>query len=142
MTTTTEALAAIRQLVEQAKSVPMTSNVLVSKADLLQLIARAEADVSAPAATAPPAEDVDVITDARAEAERIIAEAREQAAELTGESEVVKAADAEADALRLESHTWVDNHLADFETGLHRALEQVETLRDRLAARSRDEGVA
>ena len=93
--------------------------------------ATATADTAARAAT---------LADARTEAERIVAEAREEAAALVGESEVAQAAEAEAEALRLESHTWVDNHLAEFETGLQRAIEQVETLRDRLASRSRGDG--
>lgn len=136
--TVNEALAAIRQVVEQAKGVPMTSNVMVSRAELLGLLERAEAadaGVGTPTHTSS-AEAEALLADARAEAERIIAEAREEAAALVRESEVVQAADAEAEALRLESHTWVDGHLAEFETGLHRTIEQVETLRDRLAARS------
>lgn len=138
-TTPNQSLAAIRQLVEQAKGVPMTSNVMVSRAELLGLLDRAEAAASDVVVADPvQAEAETVLADARAEADRILAEAREEAAGLVRESEVAQAADAEAEALRLESHTWVDNHLAEFETGLQRTIEQVETLRDRLAARSRD----
>ncbi|TBT84323.1 hypothetical protein ET989_09255 [Propioniciclava sinopodophylli] len=136
MTTPNEALAAIRHIVEQAKGVPMTSNVMVSRAELLGLIARAEAAASVTAADPEMGEAAATLADARTEAERIVAEAREEAVALVGESEVAQAAEAEAEALRLESHTWVDNHLAEFETGLQRAIEQVETLRDRLASRS------
>lgn len=137
----TEALAAARALVEGAKAVPWTSNVLVNRAELLALLARADA---APAEPEPAADTADleaereaVLASAREEADAILAQAREEAGALTSESEVVRAADAEAEALRLESHAWVDAHLAEFETGLQRTLEQVETLRDRLAARSR-----
>ncbi|WP_282005897.1 hypothetical protein [Propioniciclava sinopodophylli] len=137
MTTHNQALAAMRHIVEQAKGVPMTSNVMVSRAELLGLLDRAEAAASVTAADPEKDEAAATLADARTEAERIVAEARENAAALVGESEIAQAAEAEAEALRLESHTWVDNHLAEFEAGLQRAIEQVETLRDRLASRSR-----
>lgn len=140
--TVNEALAAIRQLVEQARGVPMSSNVKVPRAELLGLVERAEAATSADAPPDPTSvQSQAVLADARAEAERILAEAREEAAALVQESEIARAADAEAEAFRLESQTWVDNHLAEFEAGLQRTLEQVETLRDRLAARSRGDEV-
>jgi cell division septum initiation protein DivIVA len=150
--TVNEALAAIRQLVEQAKGVPMSSNVKVPRAELLGLIQRAEAAASTVVPTeptpagpdrVPEAEQADaILADARAEADRILAQGREEAAGLVQESEITRAANEEAEALRLESQTWVDNHLAEFEAGLQRTLEQVETLRERLAARSRDDDPA
>ena len=119
----------------------MPPNALVNRAELLALLDRADATVAAPAAHAEQvdlaAEREEVLAEARAEADAIVEQARLQARELASEAEVVRAADAEAEALRLESHTWVDGHLAEFEIGLQRTLEQIETLRDRLAERSR-----
>ncbi len=121
-----EALAALRALVEQAKGVPMTSNVMVSRTELLALIDRVDAAAPDEASQA-----------GASEADRIVAEAQERAGELVGESEVARAADEEARALKLEADTWVDGRLAELETGLHRTLEQIETMRERLHQRSR-----
>ncbi len=132
-----EALAALRALVEQAKGVPMTSNVMVSRTELLALIDRVDAAAPDEASQAGASEADEVVAQARAEADRIVAEAQERAGELVGESEVARAADEEARALKLEADTWVDGRLAELETGLHRTLEQIETMRERLHQRSR-----
>ena len=132
-----EALAALRALVEQAKGVPMTSNVMVSRTELLALIDRVDAAAPDEASQAGASEADEVVAQARAEADRIVAEAQERAGELVGESEVARAADEEARALKLEADTWVDGRLAELETGLHRTLEQIENMRERLHQRSR-----
>lgn len=140
-----DALAAARALLEAAKSVPMTPNVLVNRTEMLALLDQADAGVARPATEAvatPEDEREAIIARAHAQAEEILEQARADARERVGDAEVVRAADAEAEALRLESHTWVDAHLAEFETGLQRTLEQIETLRDRLAARSRPDDEA
>ncbi len=134
--TAAEALAAVRALVDQAKGVPMSSNIRVSRTELLSLLDEADAAVSAPDAVSPVAE-ASVLDEARAEADRIIAEARARAEELASESEVARAAQAEATAFKHEADTWVDGRLAELETGLHRTLEQIETMRERLHQRSR-----
>lgn len=134
--TAAEALAAVRALVDQAKGVPMSSNIRVSRTELLSLLDEADAAVSAPDAVSPVAE-ASVLDEARAEADRIIAEARARAEELASESEVARAARAEATAFKHEADTWVDGRLAELETGLHRTLEQIETMRERLHQRSR-----
>lgn len=135
-----EALAALRSLVEQAKGVPMTSNVMVSRAELLALLDQADAavgQVGEPEASG----DGTVLADARAEADRIVADARQQADALVAESEVARAAETEAQAFKHEADTWVDGRLSELETGLHRTLEQIETMRERLHQRSRlDDG--
>ena len=133
-----EALAAMRALVEQAKGVPMTSNVMVSRAELLALLDRVDAAASPPdVVTAPPSEGEAVLEEARAEAERIGAEARARADELVAESEVVQVAETEANAFKREADTWVDGRLSELETALQRTLEQIETMRERLHQRSR-----
>ena len=140
--TAADALAAVRALVEQAKGVPMTSNVMVGRSELLSLLDTADAAVTASDSTAAVAAEADdVLAGARAEAERIIAEAWARAEELAGESEVARAAEEEATALKLEADTWVDGRLAELETGLHRTLEQIETMRERLHQRSRIDDV-
>lgn len=140
-----EPLAAARALVEGAKGGPLGSGLKLNRDELLGLIDRATAALSEPTPqpSAPTdAEEDPALVDARAEADRVLAEARERADALVADSEVVRAARDEARALKLESDTWVDNHLAEFETGLNRTLELIETLRDRLASRSRDADAA
>ncbi|MBB1493896.1 hypothetical protein J4N02_10095 [Propioniciclava sp. MC1595] len=132
----TEALSAIRSLVEQAKGVPMTSNVLVPRAEVLELLDRAESAVAAQGAV-PAAEAEAILEQARAEAEGIVAEARGRAEGLVSETEVSRAAEEEALAFKHEADTWVDGRLSELETGLHRTLEQIETMRERLHQRSR-----
>lgn len=135
-TTVAEALGALRALVEQAKGVPMTSNVMVSRADLLSLLDQADAAVGL-AGGAPESEDDQAVGDARAEADRIVAEAQDRADSLVAESEVVRAAETEAQAFKHEADTWVDGRLSELEAGLQRTLEQIETMRERLHQRSR-----
>lgn len=135
-----EALAAIRALVEQAKGVPMTQNAIVSRAELLSLVDRAQAAVGSLAEE--PVQDGPsnaLVDDAQAEADRILADAKERAGQLVASSEVVTAAQAEATAFKHEADTWVDSRLSELETGLNRTLEQIETMRDRLHQRSRIE---
>ena len=83
-----------------------------------------------------------------AQAERITEEAKERAAELATETEVIKVAqqkaaqivaEAETDAaaLRREADAFVDSRMASFESVLARTTSQVRTARARLAERSR-----
>lgn len=106
----TEALSAIRSLVEQAKGVPMTSNVLVPRAEVLELLDRAESAVAAQGAV-PGRRAEAILEQARAEAEGIVAEARGRAEGLVSETEVSRAAEEEALAFKHEADTWVDGRL-------------------------------
>ena len=82
-----------------------------------------------------------------AEAERITEEAKAKVAEISAETEVVKAAEAQAAeiiataesdaaALRREADAFVDSRMASFESVLARTSSQVRTARARLAERS------
>jgi cell division septum initiation protein DivIVA len=88
-----------------------------------------------------------VLAEGRAEAERIIAEAREEQARMLTEYEVYAAAVEEAERLtgeaqataqsmRTEVEDYVDAKLANFEIMLAKTLESVERGRAKLAGRN------
>ena len=143
-------LAKLRDLVAHARSMPMSASCVVNRQDVLAAIDDVIDNLPDEIAEAQ-----DVIENSRdaqaageAQAERITEEARERAAELATETEVIKVAqqkaaqivaDAESDAaaLRREADTFVDSRMASFESVLARTTSQVRTARARLAERSR-----
>ena len=141
-------LDALADAIGQARSMPMSSSVLVNRAELLDLVDQARDvlptqltradEVLAAAAAARVA--------AQAEAERIVAAAHERAAELVEEHELTRAArvrgeeivaEAEgvAEGLRRDADDYCDRRLADFEVDLGRVLTQVQAGRAKLASR-------
>ncbi|GIG27600.1 hypothetical protein [Cellulomonas marina] len=151
----TGVLDALATAVRSARAMPMSSSVLVNRAELLDLVEQALeilpaqlSQADAVLARADAARD-----EARAEADALLARAREQAAELVSEERVVlearaeaarivAAAEATAEGLRRDADDWCDRRLADFEIDLGRVLSQVQAgrtkLADRLAAPAED----
>ncbi|HUX71818.1 MAG TPA: hypothetical protein VMV41_14965 [Cellulomonadaceae bacterium] len=141
-------LEAIEHAVLSARAMPMSSSVLVNRAELLDLVAQAH-DILPTQLTQ--ADDVLAAADAAqvaaaAEAEQVLASARTRAAELVAREQVVTAAEeraaqivAEAGAtaaeLRREADDYCDRRLADFEIDLGRVVAQVQAGRAKLAAR-------
>lgn len=141
-------LDAITEVVEQARAMPMSSSVLVSRAELLELVEQARAALPA---ELDQADEVIASADAaRAsaarEGERILEDARARAAELVAQEAVVAAAQERADALvgeaqrtadglRRDADDYCDRRLADFEIDLGRVLAQVQAGRAKLAGR-------
>ncbi|MGD7706689.1 hypothetical protein [Microlunatus sp. Y2014] len=132
-----DVLSRLRGVITSAKAMPMSASCVVNRAEVLALV-----DAVERAAPPPRAEPT------RVEADRIIAEAREEAARLVSESEVVKAAEVEAErvraaaqedasGLRTETDAFVDSRMASFESVLHKQLSQVQLARNRLSQRSR-----
>jgi regulator of protease activity HflC (stomatin/prohibitin superfamily) len=87
------------------------------------------------------------IAEGEAESQRLVAKARNEAARLALESEIVRVAEekaakikadaeAEAQALRKETDLFIDSRMASFESVLHKTASQVKTARARLAERS------
>lgn len=149
----TGVLDAIEQAVTAARSMPMSSSVLVSRAELLDLVTQArevlpdqltQADrVLADADTARAA--------AQEDAERILERARREAAELVAQESVVTAAQEHAaqvvaeaqrtaDELRRDADDYCDRRLADFEIDLGKVLAQVQAGRAKLAGRLSSDG--
>lgn len=141
-------LDALAEAVSRARAMPMSSSVLVSRAELLDLVAQARealpdqlwrADEVLASADAQRAEAV-------AEGERVLTEARARASELVSTEHVVLEARAEAERIldearadaermRREADDYCDRRLGDFEIDLGRVLAQVQAGRARLAER-------
>src|SRR5215208_1291083 len=136
--TTEEKLANLRELILNARSMPMSASCVINRGDVLAAIADAQHVLDSSEAK---------IAEGEAEAGRILADAREHAARLAQHSEVVRVAEAvaermrldaqdEAAALRRETDAFIDSRMAGFESVLHKTASQVKTARSRLAERS------
>src|SRR3954452_3541150 len=136
------------EMVESAKSMPLSASVLVNKAEMLALLDELRADLPDELREAQWVikDRDDVIDGGRKEADRIIAEARTEATRLTSRTEVMQSATKEAErvlaeaketarTMRLEVEDYVDAKLANFEVVLHKTLGAVERGRDKLRAR-------
>lgn len=146
-------LDALEQAVEAARGMPMSSSVLVSRAELLDLVAQARAALPSQLTRADQllSSADDVVARSQTEAEQLLAEARRRAAEMVSEEQIVVAAQARATAivaeaervaegLRREADDYADRRLADFEIDLGRLLAQIQAGRAKLAGRLGDEG--
>jgi F0F1-type ATP synthase membrane subunit b/b' len=142
-------LAEIRQVVEQARSMPMSASAVVNRAELLQLLDELRDGLSAAFSDAHQVvSDRDaVVDDARKEADQIVADARNERERIVSDTEVFRVAKRRADEvleharteseeLRKETDDYVDGRLATFEITLERTREAVKRGRDRLAGRS------
>jgi cell division septum initiation protein DivIVA len=139
----------IAAALETARSMPMSASCVVNRGDLLGLVGELRALLPGEISKA---QDVlqdkdDVLADARREAARIIALAREERLRMLSEQEVyVQAqteadqllwdANAKADAMRAEVDDYVDGKLANFEIILTKTLTAVERGRAKLAGRN------
>ncbi|MEA4944321.1 MAG: hypothetical protein VB080_07770 [Propionicimonas sp.] len=142
-------LSTLRDLVETAKSVPMSASCMVNRAEALALIEKAQSALSEDVKEAErvTATSLETLERAQQEAAQIIRAAEEKASFLAGttavmESAKAKAAElerrsiAEVEALRKEADAYVDNRIASFEAQLTKTMTQVRTMRSRLASRS------
>jgi vacuolar-type H+-ATPase subunit H len=138
----------ITEMVESAKSMPLSASVLVNKAEMLALLDELRAGLPDELREAQWVikDREDVIDAGRKEAERIIADARTEAARLVSRTEIVQSANKEAERvvaeanetarqMRLEVEDYVDAKLANFEVVLHKTLGAVERGRDKLRGR-------
>jgi hypothetical protein len=142
-----ERIAQLRRVVEEARSMPMSTSAVVNRSELLGMLdelaetARVELTEAADLVSAKD----DVVGQGHRRAEELVAEARDQPELLASETEVLQRAreqaDAElsaarqqADALRKEVDDYVDTKLAGFEVALERSLETVRRGRERLAS--------
>jgi cell division septum initiation protein DivIVA len=144
----TGVLDALEQVIGQARAMPMSSSVLVNRAEVVDLLAQARAILPGQLARADEVlADADtVLARGQREAEEVVAAARERAAELVGEEEVVRAAHRRAEeilaeaertaaGLRRDADDYCDRRLADFEIDLGKVLAQVQAGRAKLAGR-------
>ncbi len=142
-------LAEIRQVVEQARSMPMSASAVVNRGELISLL-----DELRDALTAAFSDSQEVISDreafvdeGRKEADEIVQDARNERDRIVSDTEVFRVAKRRADEvleharteseeMRKETDDYVDGKLATFEITLERTMEAVKRGRDRLAGRS------
>lgn len=133
-------------LVERAKSMPLSSSALISREDVLALIeqARAALPLEIQRARRLLQDRDEVRARAELEADELLDAARAQAAHLVQRSEVVRQArheaervvsDAESQARRIrhEADDYVDRKLAAFEIVLERTFRTVQAGREKLS---------
>jgi cell division septum initiation protein DivIVA len=142
------AIARLRTTIEQARSMPMSSSAVVSRGDVLDLVGQDESMVARLKAERAPGTGLNATyAEARAAADRIIAEAHEERRRLVESNAVhiaaknqaetlLREAHEEADGLRRETDEYVDQKLANFEITLHKTLDAVSRGRARLEGRT------
>jgi hypothetical protein len=142
-------LAYLRELILNARAMPMSASCVINRSEVLAAIDDVIGNLPNEIADAQQIIDMAAfkIAEGEAEASRILAEARDHAANLAQHSEVVRVAeqiaaqmradaDEEAAALRRETDEFIDARMASFESVLHKTVSQVRTARARLAERS------
>jgi regulator of protease activity HflC (stomatin/prohibitin superfamily) len=147
--TAEQKLAYLRELVLNARAMPMSASCVINRSEVLAAIDDVIENLPDEIAYAQRVIDTSAskVAEGEAEAGRILAEAREHAASLAQHSEVVRVAeqvavqvrseaDQEAAALRREIDEFIDARMASFESVLHKTASQVRTARARLAERS------
>jgi regulator of protease activity HflC (stomatin/prohibitin superfamily) len=147
--TAEEKLAYLRELILNARAMPMSASCVINRSEVLAAIDDVIENLPDEIADAQQVIDTSAskVAEGEAEAGRILAEAREHAASLAQHSEVVRVAEqvaaqlrSEADqaaaALRREIDEFIDARMASFESVLHKTASQVRTARARLAERS------
>ena len=143
-----EVLDHLTALVEEARSLPMSSSCVVHRGEVLDLVDEARRVLPAELAEARGvlADRERLLEQGRVQAERLVAQAREEQARLVEATAVYTRAQAEADrmleqasdaaeAMRLQTEDYVDAKLAGFEDVLSSTLATVSRGRQRLSAR-------
>ena len=145
-------LQQIVELVEQAKSMPLSASVLINKEEILEHLNAAQAELPEEVKQARwvVKDREDLLTKARRSGEALVARAHEERARLLSEQEVVRGANDEAERvlteareqarqIRLEAEDYVDAKLAQFEivlektwNELQRSIDQVRRGREKL----------
>ena len=140
-----ELLLELRDLVENARTMPMSASVLVNREEVLQIIDEILAafpDELRHARWLLKERD-DFLVQARREGDDILAAARTQVERMVERTEIAREArrvaqrtiddaDAQARRLRLECEDYVDQKLAEFEVVLDRTMQAVQQGRQRL----------
>ncbi|WP_448061422.1 hypothetical protein [Cellulomonas hominis] len=141
-------LDALATAIGAARAMPMSSSVLVNRAELTDLVEQARAALPSQLGRA---DDILARADeaqaaAHAEGERLLAQARVTAADLVAQEavveqarvralEIVQEAERVAEGLRRDADDYCDRRLADFEIDLGKVLSQVQAGRAKLAGR-------
>ena len=138
-------LREVRDLIEQARPMPVSRSVMINQAEVLDLVDEAMERLPEELRAAKwlLKQREEFLARTRREADEIIAAAKAEANELVQQTEVVKAAeararsvvdaaDAESRRLRLEAEDFCDQRLASFEIVLERTMKVVNAGRAKL----------
>ncbi len=141
-------LEQLAELVENARAMPMSASCIVNRTEVLSLIDELRALMPSEVREAQflLGDREGVLSEGRVEADAIIAEAHAERARLVTETEVVALAAAESErvvaeardeaaSMRREVDDYVDQKLATFEVVLTKTLTAVERGRERLQGR-------
>lgn len=142
-------VAEIRQIIERARSLPMSASAVVNRADLLHHLddLKERLAVAFSDAQQVMSDRESVVDEGQKEADEILRDARNERDRIASDTEVFRVAKrradevrdqahAEAEGLRKETDDYVDGKLATFEIALERTMEAVTRGRERLAGRS------
>lgn len=133
-------------VIETARAVPLSASCVIHRGDVLEVLDSVRMDLPTELVQAREilaARDA-IIADGRLAAEQLIGHAREEAARLVEETEIVvmaneranallAAADDEAAAIKAEAESYVDGRLATLEVILNKTMDAVARGRSRLA---------
>jgi cell division septum initiation protein DivIVA len=132
-------LQQIVELIEQAKSMPLSSSVLINREEIMELLeaARTELPEEIKQARWVVKDREELITKARRDGEALLQKAGEERARILSEEEVVRAAQEEAAQilaeareqarqLRLEAEDYVDAKLAQYEIALEKTWKELQ----------------
>jgi hypothetical protein len=138
----TSRIQQLEELIMVAKSMPLSSSVLVNREEVLELIQEMRASLPEEIKQARwvVKDREQLLAKARRDAEQLIQKALSEQAQLVSREEVVKASMQEAERIlseardqarqiRLEAEDYMDQKLAAFEAQLTRSQEQLETMR-------------
>jgi len=144
-------LQQLEELVREAKSMPLSSSVLVSRDEVLQMLQEMQESLPEEIKQARwiVKDREELLAKARGEGERIVEQAREEQRRMAMKEEVALRADEEAerigaeaedkaDQMRREAEDYVDSKLAQFEIALRRILEDSQAA-TRAAAKTLDQ---
>jgi len=144
-----ERLDELELALAEARPMPLSASVLVSREALIELISEIRDLLPEELRQARWVlrERESLLEDAEQTAQRLVADAKQECLRLTGETEVVRAAEREAQrvtreakdrahSMQLEAEDYIDGQLARFELILHKTLKTVAGGRDRLRSES------
>ena len=139
-------LQQLQAVIEEAKSMPLSSSVLVNRDEVLDLLREMQEDLPEEIKQARwiVKDREDLLGKARAEGEKVVAQAHEEQARLARKEEIAKRAEDEADrivteaedkarSMREEAEDYVDAKLAQFEIALRKILEESQATSRALA---------
>src|SRR5919204_4387736 len=129
-------LEQLEELVREAKSMPLSSSVLINREEVLELIAEMREVLPEEIKRARwiVRDRDELLAKARAEGDRIVEQAQEEQLRMARKEEIVARATSEADritaeaedragSMRSEAEDYVDAKLAQFEISIRRILE-------------------